>query len=105
MRHGDHRVPALDPGDGDAQDQQLGHLQREPMAYPFFGCEVHLVKASTLGGIMSGRWSPTPAPRKGKRCVNMVGYGMPSAPALWGRIMRTMITSRLPRSTACVTCM
>ena len=54
--YGYNSVPALDAGGGDEQDHQLGHLQRDPVAYPFFGCEVHLVKASTLGGIMSGRW-------------------------------------------------
>jgi len=57
MRHGEDNAPALDAGSGAEQGKQLGHLQREHAAYPFLGCEVHLVKASTLGGIMSGRWS------------------------------------------------
>jgi hypothetical protein len=32
-------------------------ISREHMACPFLACEVHRVKASTLGGIMSGRWT------------------------------------------------
>src|SRR5712691_9897049 len=58
MRHGEGNAPALDVGSGAEQGKQLGHLQREHVAYPFPGCEVHLVKASTLGGIMSDRWKP-----------------------------------------------
>src|SRR5262249_23155680 len=50
-------LPALDAGSGAEQGKQLGHLQREHVACPFLGCEVHLVKVSTLGGIMSGRWT------------------------------------------------
>jgi hypothetical protein len=49
MRHGEDNAPALDAGSGAEQGKQLGHLQREYVAYPFLGCEVHLVKASTLG--------------------------------------------------------
>src|SRR5215831_16135676 len=58
MRHGEDNTPALDAGSGAEQGKQLRHLQREHVAYPLLGCEVHLVKASTLGGIMSGRWKP-----------------------------------------------
>src|SRR5215467_5761124 len=56
MRHREDSTPALDAGSGAEQGKQLGHLQREHVACPFLGCEVHLVKVSTLGGIMSGRW-------------------------------------------------
>src|SRR5215471_3384094 len=73
MRHREDSAPALDAGSGAAQGKQLGHLQREHVACPFLGCEVHLVKVSTLGGIMSGRgtkcfcgskrcWSPLGSP-------------------------------------------
>src|SRR5438552_16052975 len=58
MRHGEDSAPALDAGSGAEPNTQLGHLQREHGAWPFLECEVHLVKASTLGGIMSGRWKP-----------------------------------------------
>src|SRR2546422_7764992 len=57
MRHREDSAPALDAGSGAEQGKQLGHLQREHVACPFLGCEVHLVKVSTLGGIMSGRWT------------------------------------------------
>src|SRR5262245_39825562 len=57
MRHREDSAPALDAGSSAAQGKQLGHLQREHVACPFLGCEVHLVKVSTLGGIMSGRWT------------------------------------------------
>src|SRR5215467_8929897 len=57
MRHREDSTPALDAGSGAEQGKQLGHLQREHVACPFLGCEVHLVKVSTLGGIMSGRWT------------------------------------------------
>jgi hypothetical protein len=48
MRHGEDNAPALDAGSGAEQGKQLGHLQREHVAYPFLGCEVHPVKASTF---------------------------------------------------------
>jgi len=47
---------ALDTGSGAAPGTQLGHLQRELVGCPLLECEVSLVKAPTLGGIMSGRW-------------------------------------------------
>src|SRR5256885_5151548 len=58
MPHGYDSAPALDAGSGAEPGTQRGHLQREHDACPFLECEVHLVKASTLGGIMSGRWKP-----------------------------------------------
>src|SRR5215470_10012502 len=64
MPHGEDNAPALDVASGAAQGKPLGHLQRKHVAYPFLGCEVHLVKASTLGGIMSGRWKLTTGTRK-----------------------------------------
>ena len=39
------------------ESREYGYVRRcVPEAYPFRRCEAHLVKASTLGGIMSGRW-------------------------------------------------
>ena len=46
------------PGiDRTPESREYGNVRRcVPEAYPFRRCEAHLVKASTLGGIMSGRW-------------------------------------------------
>jgi hypothetical protein len=56
-RQGYHGRPALDARRGDAQGNQRGHRQSEHVASPLRGGEVHLVKAGTYGGLMSGRWS------------------------------------------------
>src|SRR5438093_183477 len=53
MRHGEDSAPVLDAGSGAEPGEPLGHLQREHVACPFLECEVHLVKASTLGGIIA----------------------------------------------------
>src|SRR5262252_10687416 len=71
MRHREDSAPALDAGSGAEQGKQLGHLQREHVACPFLGCEVHLVKVSTLGGIMSGRWIPSFC--SSKHCSSRLG--------------------------------
>src|SRR5262245_19054868 len=87
MRHREDSAPALDAGSSAAQGKQLGHLQREHVACPFLGCEVHLVKVSTLGGIMSGRWMTSFC--SSKRCWSPSGspattpiIGAPT-PGIW----------------------
>src|SRR5438128_5993764 len=86
MRHGEDSAPVLDAGSGAEPGEPLGPLQREHVAYPFLGCEVHLVQASTLGGIMSGRWNyclrsgnPTPI------CTLLTPKMRPSSRGLFGR--------------------
>ena len=58
MRPGEDSAPALDAGSGAEPGKPLGPLQREHLACPLLEGEVHLVQASTLGGMLSGRWRP-----------------------------------------------